>query len=118
MADGQYSDRGLVRRLVQHTQPCWGGIVGLLALGLISTPIALLSPLPLRIAVDSAIGSAPLPRWLQPLLPSAIPRSAAGVLGLAGGLVLILALLTQVQELAAGVLRTSISERLILHFRT
>ena len=53
--------------------------MGLFLLSLLSTPLALLAPLPLKIVVDSVIGSEPLPGFLLTLLPGA-------VLGIVGGL--------------------------------
>jgi ATP-binding cassette, subfamily B, bacterial len=37
----------------------------MLALSLISTPVALLTPLPLKIVVDSVLGDKPLPGFMQ-----------------------------------------------------
>src|SRR3954447_18008930 len=34
------------------------------ALGLVGTPLSLLTPLPLKLIVDNVIGDAPLPSWL------------------------------------------------------
>jgi len=58
------------RRLLKHMRPCWKAILGLLLLNVVSAPISLLGPLPLKIAIDNAIGGHPLPAWLALLLPS------------------------------------------------
>ena len=44
-------------------------LAGILALSLLAPPLALLTPLPLRIAVDSVIGSHPLPGVLAAWAP-------------------------------------------------
>ena len=66
-----YTDLTLYRRLWRQARPYRPHIGGLFLLGLLSTPLALLTPLPLKIAVDSVIGSHPLPRFLDALLPAA-----------------------------------------------
>ncbi|HYS45870.1 MAG TPA: hypothetical protein VEM35_05505, partial [Rhizomicrobium sp.] len=58
------------------------------ALSLLSPPVALLTPLPLKMVVDNVIGSRPLPRLLEVFLPAAVPRTATTVLAIAVGLVL------------------------------
>jgi ATP-binding cassette subfamily B protein len=89
-----------------------------LLLSLLSTPLALLTPLPLKIAVDSAIGSHPLPGFLDALLPGAVTHSSAAILVLAVGLTLAIGLLSEVQELAEEVLREYAGGKLILSLRT
>jgi ATP-binding cassette, subfamily B, bacterial len=113
---GRYTDLGLYRRLLLQARPQWPHIGVLFVLELLSTPLALLSPLPLKIAVDSAIGSHPLPGPLD-ALAGPIARSEPGVLGLAIGLLLLVTLLTQLQHLGAAVLRTYTSEKMVVEFR-
>jgi ATP-binding cassette subfamily B protein len=111
------SDLALYRRLLADSRPYWPHLAGLLVLSLVSAPIRLLSPLPLKIAVDSVIGSRPLPEVAGALLP---PAAHAGprLLLLLAGLVLAIALLGQLQDLATSVLRIYTGERLVLGFRT
>src|SRR5215212_3461965 len=100
----RYSDLVLFRRLFGQARSYWPHIGGLLLLSLLSTPLALLSPLPLKIAVDSAIGSHPLPGFLAALLPEAAMRSSIAVLALAAVMVVGIALLNEFQQLAEGIL--------------
>jgi ATP-binding cassette subfamily B protein len=97
-------------------RPYWPQIAGLLLLNLLAPPLTLLTPLPLKIAVDSGVGSLPLPSPLDRLLPGA-PPSPAAVLWLAAGLLVVLALLVQLQGLATTLLHAYTGERLTLHFR-
>ena len=83
-----YSDLVLFRRLLRHIGPHWPHIIGVWALSLLSIPFALLTPLPLKIAVDSVIGSHPLPGFFDALLPATIVDSASAVLVLAVALIL------------------------------
>jgi ATP-binding cassette, subfamily B, bacterial len=117
MAATSYTDVTLYRRLLRQTRPYWPHIGGIFLLALLSSPLALLTPLPLKIAVDSVVGSHPLPGFLGALLPSAVTRSDVAVLTLAAGLLVIIALLSQLQELASLLLRTYTGEKLVLDFR-
>jgi ATP-binding cassette subfamily B protein len=112
-----HSDLALFRRLLLQARPYWPHIGGLFLLSLLSAPLALLAPLPLKIAVDSAIGSRPLPGFLDALLPDAATRSSTAVLALAAGLIAIVALLSGILDLASSVLATYTGEKLVLGFR-
>ena len=79
----QFTNLALYRRLLAQARPYWPHIAATLVLGLLSTPLALLSPLPLQIAVDSVIGSHPVPRVLDALSSSAAMHSKTAVLTLA-----------------------------------
>jgi ATP-binding cassette subfamily B protein len=111
-------DFALFQRLLRLARPYWPHIGILFLLGLLSAPLALLTPLPLKIAVDSAIGSRPLPRFLDVLLPDAATRSDGTVLVLAVGLAMAVALLTGLLELVRSVLSVYTGEKLILGLRT
>jgi len=54
-------DLALYLRLFRWARPYWTHLIGLFLLGLLATPLALLVPLPLKIALDSGLGSKPLP---------------------------------------------------------
>ena len=110
-------DATLYRRLLQQTRPHWPAIAGLFVLGLFAAPLALLAPVPLRIVVDCVIGNAPLPGFLRPFVPAAWLQSRASILGFAAALVMVTALLTQLQALTSSVLRTWTAERLVQGFR-
>jgi len=56
MTSRRYPAIVLYRRLLNHARPYQFHIVGMLLLGLLATPLALLTPLPLKIAIDSVIG--------------------------------------------------------------
>ena len=65
------SNRVLYSWILGKLRPFSFHLTGILLLGLLSAPLALLTPLPLKIAVDSVIGSRPVPKFLQALLPAA-----------------------------------------------
>src|SRR4030095_14113871 len=67
-------------RLWQQVRPYWIALTALFLLGLLSAPLALLTPLPLKIVVDSVLGPHPLPHFLDALLPAAITQSKGALL--------------------------------------
>jgi len=110
-------DSTLYKRLLQQTRPHWLAIGGLLLLGLLAAPLTLLVPVPLKIAVDCVIGNAPLPAFLKPFVPAAFLHSRGSILAFAALLVVVTALLTQLQALLMTLLRTWTAERLVQGFR-
>lgn len=111
------SDLALYARLIRHARPYRAHIVGLFLLSLVSSPLALLAPLPLKIAVDSVVGSHPIRGLLGKGLAQISPAHGIGVLVLVAGLFIAIALLTQLQEFGTSLLRTYAGERLVLTFR-
>src|SRR5260221_10612389 len=102
----RYPTSVLCRRLGRLAQPCWPHVCGVLLLSLLAAPIAVLTPLPLKVAVDSAVGTAPWPHWMEVLVPSSVPRSSAVAIWAATLLVLVIALVGRLQELSATMLQT------------
>ena len=117
MAETSYTDFTLYRRLLHQALPYWPYIGGIFLIGLSSSLLTLLVPLPLKIAIDNVIGSHPIPGFLNALLPEAFTRSETTLLILAAGLSVAIALLGQLQELGGGLLRTIAGERMVLDFR-
>ena len=72
-------------------------------------------PLPLKIVVDSVLGNQPLPRWLSRLIPSTL--SHTGFLLFAAGLLILIALLSNLQSLASWLLQTYTGEKLVHDLR-
>jgi ATP-binding cassette subfamily B protein len=108
-------DRRLARRLARELRPYWLRIAGLLLVSMLATPLALLTPVPLKIVIDSVLGDRPVPAPLAPVLPA----GPGGALLAAAALLLVaIATLTQLQDLTAAVLRVHTGERLVLDLRT
>lgn len=108
-------ERRFWKRVASSARHCWLHLAGILGLSILSTPIALLMPLPLKIAVDSVLGHQPLPRWLALLVPSVLSHTAC--LLLAAGLLVFIALLSSLQLLASWLLQTYTGERLVHELR-
>src|SRR5215472_7150651 len=114
----QVADGTLYRRLLRLARPYVGHLSALLGLELLGGLFVLLTPLPLKIAIDSVLGSRPLPGFLRSTLPEAVSGSATALLLVAVGLLLSVALLGGLQSLAGTLLRGYVGERLLLGFRS
>ena len=117
MATVRYSNRTVYRRLWRQMASYWPYVAGIVLIDLIATPLALLGPIPVKIAVDTVLGSEPLPPFLDALLPDVVTRSPLTLLGVAAALQILVVLLSQLQGLSAYVLRTHTGEGLTLNFR-
>jgi ATP-binding cassette, subfamily B, bacterial len=109
--------RGLYRRLWDEAQPYRLHVAGLALLSLLSPPLALLVPLPLKIVVDNVLGGRPLSRALEVFLPGTGAHSPTALLLLAIAMVIAVALLTQLREFASTILMTYTGEKLLRGFR-
>jgi ATP-binding cassette subfamily B protein len=105
------------RRLFAEARPFWPHIAGLLLLSVLSSLFILLTPVPLKIAVDNVIGSEPLPGPLDSVLPDAVSRSSTGVLVFAVVFLVLIMLLKQLEQFASLVLSTYAGQKLLLSFR-
>jgi ATP-binding cassette subfamily B protein len=117
MTRGRHRELALYERLLRHARPYWIHVLAIFALSLLSTPLVLLTPLPLKIVVDSVLGSHPLPAFLQTLFPSLIHASGTALLAVAVGLLVPIALLLHLQGLAIWMLTVYTGERLVQDFR-
>lgn len=114
----KYSDFTIFLRLLSAARPYWSHLFGIFLLSLLSVPLALLIPVPLKLAVDSVIGSQPLPRFLAVLVPGIPTGSYSDVLALVIALLLAIALLQQLERLASSLLDAYTSEQIVLAFRS
>jgi ATP-binding cassette subfamily B protein len=117
MAIAGSTDLALLKRVLAQAWPYWRQLTAIYLLGLVSTALTLLLPLPLKIAVDSGIGPQPLPPLLGALLPHEVTRSGTAVITVAAVLLIAVGLLTQLQSLANSVLCAYTGEKLVQAFR-
>src|SRR5687768_17257011 len=110
-------DIAMLGRVLAEARPFWGGLAALMALELLATPILLLTPLSLKLAVDSVIGSEPLPGFLADVVPDSITDSDVALLGLIAGMYVAVIVLSQLQDISTYVLRTKLGESMALGFR-
>src|SRR5262249_33630083 len=105
-------DTALLLRVAREVRPFWPHLAAMVGLSLLATPLALLAPLPLKIAVDNAIGGAPLPAVIRWLLPVSLAAEPGAALGCAVALVVLQGLLVYLHSLAVWLLQTSVGERM------
>ena len=110
--------RASSRILLRLARPYWSHLTAIFLLSLISAPLNLLLAFPLKIAVDTVLGSRPLPAVLQSMLPATAHGSKSATLLLTVGLLLLLSLLANVQSFISWLLQTYTGEKLVLDFRT
>ena len=106
------------RRVFRQIRPHWLGLAMTLALGALATPVALLMPLPLKIVVDSVLGSHPLPQLLTRLVPSWMAASPRATLWLAVTIVMVVALFGLIVRLGSWLLQEYLGEKIVLEFRS
>lgn len=109
-------NRSLLARLVFQARPYWWAIAANLLCSLLAAPLALLLPLPLKIVVDSVLGSRPLPTPLRFLAGGQTTHSRA--LFIALSLLLVTTVLVYLRGLVQWVLATYTGEKLQLDFRS
>lgn len=111
------SDWTLIRRLAVEARAYWPHVLVILLLDLLATPLALLAPVPLKIVVDSVLGSEPIPSFLSSFVRESWLTPTA-LLAFAIALLLVTALVTQLQSLVAALLRAYSGGKMVLRFRT
>ncbi len=107
---GSPSERSIYRRAFAEARPRAGLIALYFAIGLLASPLSLLTPVPIKIVADSVIGGQPPRGVLQGLSPDA-------VLAFAVFLTIGVALLRELQARGTELTRTYASEMLVLGFR-
>ncbi len=112
------SDFVLIKRLFGLAKPYYIHILLILFLSLLAIPLALLIPIPLKIAVDSVIGSKPLPDFVTSLVPEFLSNSKLNLLAFAAVFQVLIVLLSELQSLANYSLETITGEKLTLNFRS
>ncbi|MCU1339593.1 MAG: transporter related protein [Bryobacterales bacterium] len=112
-----YSDWGILKRIAFEARAHRLQLAAVFLLSLLSTPVAMLAPLPLKIVIDSVFGSQPLPGYLTALWPQAGHHSSTLALALAPCLLVGVILLTYLQGSGSWLLQTYVGEKIALDFR-
>src|SRR5260370_11830952 len=117
MISSPANHRALFGRLLEQVRPYWLYILGISLISLLASPLALLNPVPLKIAVDSVLGDHPLPRFLRLILPAGAITSKAALLAVVIGLVVAVALIGQAPDFTFSLLSPYTGERMLRGFR-
>jgi ATP-binding cassette, subfamily B, bacterial len=118
MSQHQRASSPLLRRLWSLIAPFRLQLACLCAVVLLSIPLNLLTPVPLTLAVDSIIGSRPLPAILQAWVPIWMQQSTTALLMLMFTVFVGIALCTHLQGMALWLLSSYTGERMIFAFRS
>jgi len=111
------SDFQIVRRLLTVARPYWGHLAAIWLLNLMAAPIALATPIPIRLAIDCVLGDRPMPAFFTRILPADVLATDTGRLWVIVGLLLSIAVVAGLHVMASWVLQAYTSERLNLAFR-
>lgn len=103
--------------MVLQARRFWPHLAAISLLGLLATPLPLLTPLPLKIIIDSVLGSHPPPALLSAWLPASLVETTPGLLAVAVGLLIGVTLLTHFHSLGHALLQTYVAEGMVLDFR-
>lgn len=101
----------VLMRVLSESRNSSGPLILIAGLSLLSLPLTLLYPLPLRLVVDNVLGNRPLP----PFLTNAFPLRSAEFVAIA--LVLGIAVVVNLQGMASWWLQTYVGEKLVWDFR-
>lgn len=106
--------KSVLARVLLESRSCWPHLAGIAGLSILSLPLTLLYPLPLKLVVDNVLGTQPLPRWLLRLHAFS---GRATALQASICILLEIAVLVSVQGLASWWLQTYTGEKLVWDFR-
>jgi ATP-binding cassette subfamily B protein len=101
----------VLMRVLSESRNSSGPLILIAVLSLLSLPLTLLYPLPLRLVVDNVLSHRPLP----PFLANVFPLHSAEFVAIA--LVLGIAVVVNLQGLASWWLQTFVGEKLVWDFR-
>lgn len=102
-------------RAAQESRKCWPHLAAIMALTLISLPLTLLYPLPLKIAVDGVLAKSSASSIIFAGIRLRTPNMPPVVLAVM--LLLFIALAASLQSLASWWLQTFVGEKLVWDFR-
>jgi len=109
--------RRLTWRLLAEIRPYWRQMAVIFVVDLLATPLALLTPLPIKIAVDSVLGDQPVPGYVDPLLPDAMTHTDRGLLLVVAAMQILVVVLAQLQQAGSYMLRVRTGETLTQRMR-
>jgi ATP-binding cassette subfamily B protein len=111
------ADLSTLKRIISQARPYWNRIVIVALLTGLGAPLAMLIPVPLMVAVDSVLNGQPLPSMLAPMVPDGMTESSGSLLIVTALMVVLFAVLFQLQVAGANLLRVYTGERLTLNFQ-
>src|SRR5690242_16860523 len=118
MASNSAGGLHLLRLVLLEARAYWFGLAGLLLLGILAMPVALLLPLPSKIVVDNVLGQQPLPAVMAPFAPAWAASTPEGTLWYAIVPLIMIAVLGLLQRFGSWWLANYLGEKIVLEFRS
>jgi ATP-binding cassette subfamily B protein len=113
----KYHNQSLLKRVLQLARPYWLNIFGIFLLNLAAAPLALLSPIPLKMVVDNAFGKHPLPGAVTFFFPGDFVFTFSAVVLIATALMILIELCAQLQGFFSWLMQAYTGEKLVLSLR-
>lgn len=104
-------------RSLREARPWWLQIILVTGLGLVSVPLGLLNPLPLKLILDNVLGDQALPGWLTWFIGTAPLSRDMLLYGIIGAGIL-LAVIHLIYSTGEWLLREHVAESMVRSFRT
>ncbi|MCK5368951.1 MAG: hypothetical protein KAQ62_10375, partial [Cyclobacteriaceae bacterium] len=108
----------VIRKIFRYAHSYIPFMIGIMILNLLSTPLILLNPVPLKIVVDNVFGEEPMPEIISKFLPNNFDFSFESILITAVLLIVIISILKNIQGLALWILQSYAGEKIVLSFRS
>jgi ATP-binding cassette subfamily B protein len=115
---GVLRENGLLSRVVPQIRGQGWALSAVFVLELLSTPLSLLSPVGIKIAIDNVIGGKPVPHALRVLVPDSFVGSPKRLLFAAVAIQILVVLLTQAHWLCNYLLKIRSGGHMLLNFRS
>ena len=107
-----------IKKILIYSKGHWPNLIGIFFLSLLATPIALLKPFALKFLIDCGFGSQPVPGFIKIFFPENFNFTFNTIAFTAAFLVIITALIDNINVFITWLLSTSVGEKLVLNFRT
>ncbi len=113
----KYTTSYILKRAIKEAKGFYPHIIFLFLLSLISTPIALLKPLALKLLIDSGFGSHPVPVYIKMFFPSDFAFTFTAIAIIAACFYILIALLDNMNGVVTWVFEIFTGERLVRSFK-
>src|SRR5438270_4238835 len=108
----------LPRRIIAQVRGHWKSLGTIFFLEMLSTPLSLLGPLGIKIAIDNVLGAKPLPRLLQIILPLSVQHAPNRLLIAAVAVQICVALVINAHSFCTYQFKIRSGEQIVLNFRS
>lgn len=111
-------DRGLMKQIFLQVRSYWKSLILIFILHLLSTPIALLKPIALKILIDSGFGNQPLPPYVEVFVSDTFSNTFQNIIVLSAIMVIVIAIINQIHSFVVWVYTSKVGEKMVLTLRS